>query len=169
MKLQSDGGWSLRLFHTLVWHLVEKYSNSWVLEMLVHLGYLSSCLPTCWLQSSRTSLVEFESSQRDCTKRDGQKLLVFSNLVSVVVQHHFCVVCRGSHKKMLRVKGRRQTAPLYRKKSKNLQACFKTTSSIMVATEVMYWDRYHLKKQDVRENEFYFVVTEFALLVQNPG
>lgn len=99
MKLQSDGGWSLRLFHTLVWHLVEKYSNSWVLEMLVHLGYLSSCLPTCWLQSSRTSLVEFESSQRDRTKRDGQKLLVFSNLASVVMQHHFRVVCRGSHKK----------------------------------------------------------------------
>lgn len=96
MKLQSDGGWSLRLFHTLVWHLVGKYSNSWVLE--IHLGYLSSCLPTCWPQSSRTSHVEFESSQRDCTKRDGQKLPVFSNLASMVMRHHFCVVCRGRAK-----------------------------------------------------------------------
>lgn len=83
----------LRLFHTLLWHLGWEYSHSWGLAKYVYLGHLSSSgLSTWWPQSSCTSYIKAKGSQWECTKRSRQKLLGFSNLVSAIMQQHFCIL-----------------------------------------------------------------------------
>lgn len=119
----------------------------WGLEKCELLRHLSSRSLSAWGLGSGVAYIQLEGSQSACTKRNWWKLLVFLTWP----QQSGSITCtalvyQGSHKGMLRAKGRRQTPPLGGRKPEDLRACFRTTTGIREAKWVMYCDRWHLKE-----------------------